>query len=380
MSTTPTPEGLSDEQIMEIGFRHFKPDPDLTDKTKGAFIAAVRDAVALIQAVGKEAIALSQPPSAQEGVREAVCYIHRDQLAHLQGRPVDDSDACVRYANGFPTWVPDSIRAEYLPLALAGQAKSAAPVEPAGWIDVNVRKPEKNVEVLIAFRDTPLPATGQYTAHPRDTWGWSFPSENDPDDTGPITHWLPLPGHPAPQAGWSTTPPAAIQETPKEAVEAMRPLFETWEGRSKAPAIPEPADWHGWQVSVTNGHSGYGVYAHMTEYPEEGAIFLLALDPASPVHVSEAPAQTKCGRVEIKGGRVKSYAFEQTDIADGEYLLHVATPEQQDTNPPKPLRWSESSGGGYRLMDEHGNPIDLTKTPVYARLPGDDDTKENGNV
>lgn len=30
----------------------------------------------------------------------------------------------------------------------------------------------------------------------------------------------------------------------------------------------------GWQTSVTVGHSGYGVYAHMEEYSEEGAILL----------------------------------------------------------------------------------------------------------
>lgn len=33
----------------------------------------------------------------------------------------------------------------------------------------------------------------------------------------------------------------------------------------------------GWQISVKHGHAGYGVYAHMTEYPEEGAVLLQAL-------------------------------------------------------------------------------------------------------
>ena len=32
----------------------------------------------------------------------------------------------------------------------------------------------------------------------------------------------------------------------------------------------------GWQITLSNGHSGYGAYAHMTEYPEEGAVFLAA--------------------------------------------------------------------------------------------------------
>lgn len=64
------------------------------------------------------------------------------------------------------------------------------------WISVEERMPAKGVEVLIAFRDSPLPATGQYTASDHDTWGWCFPRENDPDDTGPITHWMPLPRGP----------------------------------------------------------------------------------------------------------------------------------------------------------------------------------------
>ncbi len=33
----------------------------------------------------------------------------------------------------------------------------------------------------------------------------------------------------------------------------------------------------GWQLSVADGHSGYGVYAHMNEYPEEGAFLLLPI-------------------------------------------------------------------------------------------------------
>ena len=33
----------------------------------------------------------------------------------------------------------------------------------------------------------------------------------------------------------------------------------------------------GWKLSVANGHSGYGVYAHMDDYPEEGAFLLLPI-------------------------------------------------------------------------------------------------------
>jgi hypothetical protein len=64
------------------------------------------------------------------------------------------------------------------------------------WINADECKPPLDVEVLIAFRDFPLPATGQYTASDNDIGGWSFPDENDPKVTGPVTHWLPLPRTP----------------------------------------------------------------------------------------------------------------------------------------------------------------------------------------
>jgi hypothetical protein len=34
----------------------------------------------------------------------------------------------------------------------------------------------------------------------------------------------------------------------------------------------------GWQLTVGHGHSGFGIYAHMEEYPEEGAIFWRSLN------------------------------------------------------------------------------------------------------
>jgi hypothetical protein len=36
----------------------------------------------------------------------------------------------------------------------------------------------------------------------------------------------------------------------------------------------------GWLLSVSDGHSGRGVYAYMTEYPEEGAVFLMPIAEA----------------------------------------------------------------------------------------------------
>jgi len=39
---------MTDEQIMEIGHRHFKPNPDLTESAKAAFVASVRECIALV--------------------------------------------------------------------------------------------------------------------------------------------------------------------------------------------------------------------------------------------------------------------------------------------------------------------------------------------
>lgn len=50
------------------------------------------------------------------------------------------------------------------------------------------------------------------------------------------------------------TPPAAQTDSPDDG----RPIRE------------------GWQVTVADGHAGFGAYAHLTEYPDEGAIFLAA--------------------------------------------------------------------------------------------------------
>jgi hypothetical protein len=127
-------------------------------------------------------------------------------------RPVDPAPASAVPAAKPAAWM--NPRESFAPRAFIWNADerhpeysvavyASAPVAPgvaqdaARWISVDERKPPKYEEVLIAFRDTPLPATGQYTASPHDTWGWSFPSENDPEDTGPITHWMPLPEPPS---------------------------------------------------------------------------------------------------------------------------------------------------------------------------------------
>jgi hypothetical protein len=67
----------------------------------------------------------------------------------------------------------------------------------AAWIPVSDHLHPRNTEVLIAFRDAKLPATGQYTGNTNDPDGWCYPSENDSLESGPVTHWMPLPKHPS---------------------------------------------------------------------------------------------------------------------------------------------------------------------------------------
>lgn len=67
----------------------------------------------------------------------------------------------------------------------------------AAWTAVSENLHPRNTDVLIAFRDVKLPSTGQYTGDTMDPDGWCYPSENDSLESGPVTHWMPLPQHPS---------------------------------------------------------------------------------------------------------------------------------------------------------------------------------------
>ena len=84
---------------------------------------------------------------------------------------------------------------------------TSAPSEPAGWVSVSDRLPEKNNEVLVAFAgQMSIASTGQYTGSKHDHGGWCYPQENfgvgdDGDEWPRVTHWMSLPDVPgaAPQ-------------------------------------------------------------------------------------------------------------------------------------------------------------------------------------
>ena len=60
---------------------------------------------------------------------------------------------------------------------------------------------------------------------------------------------------------------------------------------------PEGPLVEGWVVTVADGHSGFGAYAHMEEYPDEGAVFLCAAPqqpaPAITTQRAQIPMSTK---------------------------------------------------------------------------------------
>lgn len=179
----------------------------VTDTESGAAQRAWHEINALVSRLAAQAAPALPAKWTAEEVERGHVGIRWVTLDGVCGRPtVDDLEAelvLARAREGHPV----ELRGE----RPAAAAKVETPeAHGQGWISVDERMPPKFEEVLIAFRDVSLPATGQYTASSHDTWGWCFPSENDPEDTGPITHWMPIPEHPAPP----TLPTEAQKEMP----------------------------------------------------------------------------------------------------------------------------------------------------------------------
>jgi hypothetical protein len=63
----------------------------------------------------------------------------------------------------------------------------------------------------------------------------------------------------------------------------MDALRQAIEQAEQAQSVNDGPINDGWQLSISHGHSGYGVYANMDEYPEEGAVLVLPIEQAQPV-------------------------------------------------------------------------------------------------
>ena len=104
----------------------------------------------------------------------------------------------------------------------------------------------------------------------------------------------------------------------------------------------------GWQITVAHGHSGYGVYAHMEDYPEEGAVLVQAIEqPAKLEPVAwkwqQAPIRTAWG----DDMAVASVAIDKDHTVDLYCEREqIAKVEVMFTSPPaqrKPLKlWTEA--------------------------------------
>lgn len=164
------------------------------------------------------------------------------------------------------------------------------------WIDVEKLLPPKFTEVLIAFSDCTLPATGQYTGNLRDSpQGWCYPAENHGDGFDwTITHWMPLPltpnelaATPPPQP--DTPAPAGREGAPEETQAPIRTggSLNIPDVVRRVQAASAPADEVMWRLleAVTdelNRIAAPGVY--LTRAWDIGSKFIKALaTPPKPV-------------------------------------------------------------------------------------------------
>jgi hypothetical protein len=107
----------------------------------------------------------------------------------------------------------------------------------------------------------------------------------------------------------------------------------------------------GWQLSVSDGHSGRGVYAYMVEYPEEGAVFLMPIEQAEKYDQTALELCGKCG---------------WKTLIPGDCCLNcVRQAEKQE-----PVAWGYRSKRG-QIMDcvapeDHGPTTKEFNVPLYA--------------
>lgn len=118
--------------------------------------------------------ATGERAQAVEPISKPSLYIHKDQFAFLLTVRGDES-AQARYANGFPSWIPDSVKAEFLPLYAhpAPQATTTRPLAPSEKSELMAAGVTGECVRVLAFNDRPtLPPAGERAeliAHVKDT-------------------------------------------------------------------------------------------------------------------------------------------------------------------------------------------------------------------
>lgn len=132
----------------------------------------------------------------------------------------------------------------------------------------------------------------------------------------------------------------------------------------------------GWNINFSNGHSGLGVYAHMDEYPEEGAILLCgvpkwasdAMKATSPAAQSADPDPLHLSRIlhELAGATSMCWTPRPTGVFDSqEAIKHVVAaideiraryqppPAAQPVPVQKFDAWWESAVKTLDVSDDH---------------------------
>ena len=135
-----------------------------------------------------------------------------------------------------------------------------------------------------------------------------------------------------------------------EAITAIREALAEQPAQQQEPVNDSPIN-EGWQITVANGHSGYGVYAHMEDYPEEGAVLVQAI---------EQPAQQQEPVARVIN---KSIVWRPCDIAG------LPTGSPLYTSPPAGARTEDGCSAASKPW------VGLTQQDIDIAF---DDTQEGG--
>ena len=80
----------------------------------------------------------------------------------------------------------------------------------------------------------------------------------------------------------------------------------------------------GWQITVAHGHSGYGVYAHMEDYPEEGAVLVQAIEQPA----QQEPVATKLETQQFNCFHVSAEDFKKLATLPVGTKLYTSQPQR----------------------------------------------------